>query len=45
MTDSWATLFERGGEYDVDLETVRERYEAQSPETQSAARDGTEGSE
>jgi hypothetical protein len=43
MTDSWATLFDRGSEYDVDIDTVRERYETQ----QTARNDpnGIEGDE
>ena len=29
MTARWSDLFERGAEHDVDLEKVREAYDAQ----------------
>jgi hypothetical protein len=30
MTASWEDLFERGSEYNVDLEDVRDAYDAQT---------------
>lgn len=32
MTASWEDLFDRGTEYDIDLEDVRETYDAQTEE-------------
>ncbi len=33
MTARWSDLFERGAEHDVDLEDVRETYDAQAEAT------------